>query len=360
MMMLMNADMYLATSIPLWHRTHFITCTTAMLILSSAILTTAYYALWLVLAPSHYFCYYPGAMISSVPLNQPSTYAIGFPLEIPTCGAIAFSLAIGCRLRQLSCRRNLRISFSPPAPLQIAACSRIEHDRKQGTTSHEQESCQVNDVIGIQVSSNQQPILNSLKKIDETSCRSYGSRFDSSGGQPELNPPEKQPFTRTIPISNVNPPLINHVDRGSQVHVAQRRRFKLTFLMLIRFALVNISAFVVLAVAGFDEQSTLCYSLFLNCVGDAFLYRFFNPRYCETRRKIALAATHRLLQLKLCWIKDSLDHFRYSLNSFNKLVLLQNVNSNSKLPYLYSFSKQFASDSSKRTALYIIRNILVY
>ena len=300
MMMSMNADMYLAIRIPLRHRTHFTSSTTVTLILSFAILTTAYYALWLVLAPSHYFRYYPGAMLSSVALEQPSVYAICFPLEIPTWGAIAFSLAIGYRLRQLSSRPNLRVSFSPPATLQIAA----EQDRKHGSTSQEQESLQVNDVIGIQISSKQQPILNSLENIDEPSCRSYSSPSDTLAGQPESIPPEKQSSTCTIPISNPNPPLLSHVDRGSQVHVAQRRHFKLTFLMLIRFALVyivaEVVAWVVLMVAGFDEAITLCYSLYLNCVGDAFLYRFLNPRYGETRREIALAATQRLSQLKLC------------------------------------------------------------
>ena len=53
MMMSMNADMYLAIRVPLWHRAHFTTCTTVMLIVSSAILTVAYYTLWLVFAPSH-------------------------------------------------------------------------------------------------------------------------------------------------------------------------------------------------------------------------------------------------------------------------------------------------------------------
>ena len=87
------------------------------------------------------------------------------------------------------------------------------------------------------------------------------------------------------------------------MHVAQRRRFKLTFLMLIRFALVNVTADVagrvVLMVAGFDEKAIILdYSLYLNCVGDALLYRFLNPRYREKRREIALAATRLLSQLK--------------------------------------------------------------
>ena len=215
---------------------------------------------------------------------------------------------IGCYRLQFRNWASSQAAFfsAPTAPLQIAACNRSEHDRKHKSTSQEQKSFQVNDLIGIQVSSKQQPISNSLVKIDEPSCRSYGSPSDASG-QPELILPEKQQSTCSfkIPVSNPNPLLINHVDRGSsQVHVAQRRRFKLTFLMLIRFALVNMAADVmgrvVLMVAGFDEKAIiLCYSLYLNCVGDALLYRFLNPRYREPRREIALAATRRLSQLKL-------------------------------------------------------------
>ena len=141
-------------------------------------------------------------MLSSVALEQPSVYAIGFPLLIPTCGALAFCLAIGIRLRhltQLPSRPDRRFSFSPTrtAPVQNAACTRAstknETDTLPKSTSQERESFQVKDAIGTHVSSKEQTILNSLERKEETICMSYASPSVASGRQLEPIPPEKQP-----------------------------------------------------------------------------------------------------------------------------------------------------------------------
>lgn len=95
----------------------------------------------------------------------------------------------------------------------------------------------------------------------------------------------------------------NSMSEGGRVHVGKKRRFKLTFLMLIRFVVVflaaDLVAWMMMLTVGFEEAILMCYSFHLNCIGDALLYRFLDPRYREAHREVARSVSQRLSLLNL-------------------------------------------------------------
>ena len=65
--------------------------------------------------------------------------------------------------------------------------------------------------------------------------------------------------------------------------MVEGRRFKLTLLMFVRYALMYVAenlVFIVLAeLSSFDVLLVAQYAYVLNGIGDALLYNVLNPRY---------------------------------------------------------------------------------
>lgn len=73
--------------------------------------------------------YYSGAMLSSVAFDQMFAYGIIMTLDFPITGAVAFGLAIGCRLKHLTSQPN-QLTALPVRPATVASKIELERDHR--------------------------------------------------------------------------------------------------------------------------------------------------------------------------------------------------------------------------------------
>lgn len=318
MMLSMNADVYIAIRFPLYHRVHLSSSrTTVFIVLPCAILSTSYYALWFVFAPNTFFRYYPNVMVSAVAFGSP-VYALCLTIQVPTYSAVIVGIAIWWRLHNLFARHN-RHSFIITTPKNQNIFFQNPNENILKTQIHEDYQLEIKT---LEIVSKPELLSGTTLKQESHSLSSMllppeskpvaPSKLatvdnDKAGGN--YVPPAKseESSVKLCPV----PPSEESMESGrAHVGQGQARRFKLTFLMLVRFATVfatiDIASWVVHLLLGFENSFVLFYLLQLNAAVDAYLYRYLNPCYGEYRRTLA-----RSLISRIHFLDKRLDRFKF-------------------------------------------------
>ena len=301
-MLCITLDTYLAIAAPLWHRIHLRRRRAIIALIAMFLLNALCSGVFLALTPDELFQYYPSVFLCFLSSDTKSiSRSVGwmtlllFFYGLPSTFVVLMNVLTYVCLRRLASHR-LKLGVRP---VQVEIREPATIQQQQIVDSQVPNAYHI-DYNYTTVESTRNGLNVHSECIELQAVSSIDLRSDNLSKLAKIPFPENRSQGNSAAIEATPKERPNHqITRVTDCGL----KFKLTFLLSLRYLLVysmaEVIAFVLIILTYDDASNLLFYMFFINGFGDYVLYGIFNTRYRASHMKIHIEILSYICKLHL-------------------------------------------------------------